>query len=96
MPGDLSVFGWDDDELCRFTTPSLSTVAIDRERQGREAMDRLIALIRGTEPPAPDASSLHTFIPRESIGPGTGPTDATAGRRPVQASSPPAAEVVPA
>ena len=69
VPRDLSVFGWDDNELCRFTTPSLSTVAIDRERQGREAMQRLIARIRGTEPPRPDASSLHTVIPRESIGP---------------------------
>lgn len=69
VPRDLSVFGWDDNELCRFTTPSLSTVAIDRERQGREAMERLIALIRGTEPPLPDPTSLHTVIPRESIGP---------------------------
>jgi LacI family transcriptional regulator len=69
VPNDLSVFGWDDNELCRFTTPSLSTVAIDRERQGREAMGRLIALIRGTEPPVPDSTSLHTVIPRESIGP---------------------------
>ena len=69
VPRDLSVFGWDDNALCRFTTPSLSTVAIDRERQGREAMHRLIALIRGTEPPPPDPTSLHTVIPRESIGP---------------------------
>src|SRR3954454_1208368 len=69
VPADLSVVGWDDNELCRFTTPSLSTVAIDRERQGREAMDRLISLMRGTEAPLPDATSLHTFIQRESIGP---------------------------
>jgi LacI family repressor for deo operon, udp, cdd, tsx, nupC, and nupG len=69
VPDDLSVFGWDDNELCRFTTPSLSTVAIDRERQGREAMERLIALARGTEPPATDPTSLHAVIPRESIGP---------------------------
>ncbi len=69
VPDDLSVFGWDDYEVCRFSTPSLSTVAIDRERQGHEAMGRLIALIRGTEPPLPDATSLHTVIPRESIGP---------------------------
>jgi LacI family repressor for deo operon, udp, cdd, tsx, nupC, and nupG len=69
VPGELSVFGWDDDELCRYTSPSLSTVAIDRERQGREAMERLIALIRDTDPPAPDPRSLHTLVPRESIGP---------------------------
>jgi LacI family transcriptional regulator len=69
VPDDLSVFGWDDDELARFGTPSLSTVAIDRERQGREAMGRLIALVRGTEPPPVDPTSLHTVIPRESTGP---------------------------
>jgi LacI family transcriptional regulator len=69
VPGDLSVFGWDDEELARFGTPSLSTVAIDRERQGREAMDRLIAIMRGTDPPPIDTTSLHTLLPRESSGP---------------------------
>ncbi|MBC7595385.1 MAG: LacI family DNA-binding transcriptional regulator [Kineosporiaceae bacterium] len=69
VPEDLSVFGWDDNELCRFTTPSLSTVAIDRERQGRQAMEELVALIQGSEPPVPDTTSLHTVVKRESIGP---------------------------
>jgi LacI family transcriptional regulator len=69
VPEDVSVFGWDDDELGRFATPSLSTVAIDRHRQGREAMARLIALIRGMEPPTADPTSLHTVISRESSGP---------------------------
>ena len=69
VPDDLSVFGWDDNELARFATPSLSTVAIDRERQGREAMGRLIASIRGTDPPPVDSTSLHTIIYRESTGP---------------------------
>ncbi len=72
VPEDLSVFGWDDKELCRFITPSLSTVAVDRERQGREAMERLIALIREVEPPAPDPTTLHTVIVRESVGPPRG------------------------
>ena len=69
VPKDLSVFGWNDDEFCQFTSPSLSTVAIDRERQGREAMERLIASVRGTEPRRADHSSLDTVVPRESIGP---------------------------
>lgn len=69
VPSDVSVFGWDDNEMGRFTTPSLSTVAIDRVRQGRTAMERLVALIRGTEPPPPDEGSLHTVLIRESIGP---------------------------
>jgi LacI family repressor for deo operon, udp, cdd, tsx, nupC, and nupG len=87
VPRDLSVVGWDDYEFCRFTTPSLSTVAIDRERQGGEAMNRLIALIRGTEPPPSDARSLHTFVPRESIG------TAPVGRRRLRAVAHPRVEV---
>lgn len=71
VPDDVSVFGWDDKELGRFSTPSLSTVAVDRERQGRDAMSRLIAIIRGEDPPASDTTSLHTVIPRESSGPAT-------------------------
>lgn len=69
VPEDLSVFGWDDTEMGRYATPSLSTVAIDRERQGREAMARLVAQLRHEEPPAPDSTSLHTVILRESTGP---------------------------
>jgi LacI family transcriptional regulator, repressor for deo operon, udp, cdd, tsx, nupC, and nupG len=74
VPADISVFGWDDEELARFSTPSLSTVGIDRERQGREAMGRLIAAIRGADPPPVDTSSLHTVIPRESTGPAPQPS----------------------
>jgi LacI family transcriptional regulator, repressor for deo operon, udp, cdd, tsx, nupC, and nupG len=77
VPDDISVFGWDDEELARFGTPSLSTVAIDRERQGREAMCRLIASMRGTAPPPIDTTSLHTVILRES----TGPAPQRTGRR---------------
>lgn len=69
VPRDLSVFGWDDHDCGRFSTPPLSTVANDVERQGREAVQRLVALIRGEEPPAPDPRSVHTFLPRASIGP---------------------------
>lgn len=69
VPEELSVFGWDDAEMGRYATPSLSTVSIDRERQGREAMGRLIAQLRGTDPPPVDPRSLHTVISRESTGP---------------------------
>ncbi|WP_432562264.1 LacI family DNA-binding transcriptional regulator [Kineococcus sp. SYSU DK003] len=69
VPRDVSVFGWDGHDFGRFCTPSLSTVYIDVERQGREAMERLVALARGEEPPAPDTTSLHTLLVRESIGP---------------------------
>ena len=41
---------------------------VDLERQGREAMERLIALMRHEEPPAADPRSLHRLLPRESVG----------------------------
>lgn len=43
VPGRLSGTGWDDLLLARKGTPSLSTVAVDRETAGRHAMRRLIA-----------------------------------------------------
>jgi LacI family repressor for deo operon, udp, cdd, tsx, nupC, and nupG len=79
VPDDLSVFGWDDEELARFGTPSLSTVAIERERQGREAICRLIAMMRGTDLPPIDTTSLHTVIPRESTGPAPAMSRAESG-----------------
>ncbi|NJP96110.1 LacI family transcriptional regulator [Nonomuraea sp. FMUSA5-5] len=69
VPGDVSVFGWDDEELGRFATPSLSTVAVDREVQGREAMARLIAAVRGEPAPPPPERSINRVIVRESAGP---------------------------
>lgn len=69
VPGDLSVFGWDDEEIGRFATPSLSTVAVDREAQGRDAIHRLLAEIRGEEPPEPSTRTINRLIYRESTAP---------------------------
>jgi LacI family transcriptional regulator len=69
VPDDVSVFGWDDEELGRYATPALSTVTIDLERQGARAMRQLLALVRGEQAPEQETSSLHTLIPRESSGP---------------------------
>lgn len=69
VPGDLSVFGWDDEEMGRFSTPSLSTVAVDREAQGRAAIHRLIAEVRGEPAPAPPTQTINRLIFRESTAP---------------------------
>lgn len=68
VPQDLSVIGWDNLETGRYATPSLSTVAVDREGQGWQAMSRLIALVRDESSPlgSPEANRL---ILRESCGP---------------------------
>jgi DNA-binding LacI/PurR family transcriptional regulator len=72
VPGDLSVFGWDDEEMGRFATPSLSTVAVDREAQGRDAINRLLAEIRGEALPEPGNQPINRLIYRESTAPPPG------------------------
>ena len=69
VPETMSVFGWDDNELCQYMVPALSTVAMDGARLGREAMQRLIAILRDEPAPEPDPTPLHRVIQRESSGP---------------------------
>jgi LacI family repressor for deo operon, udp, cdd, tsx, nupC, and nupG len=75
VPRDVSVFGWDDDEVGRYFTPPLTTVRVDRENQGRVAVRRLLTLLRG-EPPMSqlDVRDLNRVILRESTGPAPGHT----------------------
>jgi LacI family transcriptional regulator len=65
VPGDLSITGWDDDELCRFFVPSLTTVRINLEGVGRNAMLRLINAVGGPEL-QPWSGSVAEVIWRES------------------------------
>jgi LacI family repressor for deo operon, udp, cdd, tsx, nupC, and nupG len=69
VPDDLSVFGWDDEELGRFATPSLSTVAVNREAQGRDAIRRLLAEIHGEPAPEPTTETMNRLVYRESTAP---------------------------
>lgn len=70
VPEQVSVFGWDDEEIGRYLQPALSTVSVDRERQGREAALRLLAILRGETPaPALGTTSLHRIVVRDSTGP---------------------------
>ncbi|NUR29834.1 MAG: LacI family DNA-binding transcriptional regulator [Catenulispora sp.] len=69
VPEDVSVFGWDDEQFTQYFLPSISTVASDREAIGRQAMRRLIALIRGEPQPPYELEHLFTLVPRASSGP---------------------------
>jgi LacI family repressor for deo operon, udp, cdd, tsx, nupC, and nupG len=69
IPGDLSVWGWDDEEFSRFTTPTLSTINVDREAQGRHSMLRLIAKVRSEAEPELPPNKLNRLVVRESTGP---------------------------
>ncbi|ONK15981.1 LacI family DNA-binding transcriptional regulator [Streptomyces sp. MP131-18] len=80
VPQDVSVFGWDDLELSRFFRPSLTTIAVDRERQGREAVRRLLALLRGEPAIGPrDIENFNRIVLRDSTAPPARPGGA--GRR---------------
>jgi DNA-binding LacI/PurR family transcriptional regulator len=69
VPGRLSVTGWDDLLLARYSVPSLSTVVVDRATAGRRAMRRLIAAVEGRpEPESPAVQSTRVEF-RESTAP---------------------------
>lgn len=68
VPGRLSVTGWDNHVLGRHLEPALTTVDVDLQHVGRNSMTRLIALVRGEEPPDVDAAPTTT-IWRDSTGP---------------------------
>lgn len=70
VPGQVSVFGWDDTPESRFHIPSLSTVHMDLEGLGARSMAELIARMRGEDPPAhPRALPPMELVFRESTGP---------------------------
>jgi LacI family transcriptional regulator len=52
VPGTLSVVGFDDIELARYATPSLTTVHVPYDQIGARAWERLHARIAGTDEPA--------------------------------------------
>nr|WP_272944074.1 substrate-binding domain-containing protein [Actinopolymorpha alba] len=69
VPGRLSVTGWDDLLLARYSAPALSTVAVDRETAGRHAMRRLIAAVEGRPEPETPTAPLTRIEFRESTAP---------------------------
>ncbi|SKC45577.1 DUF6807 family protein [Krasilnikoviella flava] len=73
VPGDISIGGFDDIELARYATPSLTTAAVPQADLGRRAWELLHARVLGTERPTPgDGAALHVtpgLVVRGSTGP---------------------------
>ena len=68
VPDDVSLIGFDDTELSQYTIPPLTTVRQDRVAIGRGALQRLVAMIEGTEETS--ALILPTqLVVRKSTGP---------------------------
>ncbi|CAM5317273.1 LacI family transcriptional regulator [Streptomyces purpurascens] len=69
VPGELDVVGFDDIEASRFSVPTLTTVAPDKQEIARAAVAQLLARIDApdTAPPG-DHVAGHRLIVRESSG----------------------------
>lgn len=65
VPDQLSVTGWDNHVLGQFGVPSLTTVDVDLEGLGRNAMRRLISAVRPVEA-MPETPLINRIIWRES------------------------------
>ncbi|GCE22700.1 LacI family DNA-binding transcriptional regulator [Dictyobacter kobayashii] len=80
VPGDVSVVGFDDVNLCRYTEPPLTTIRQNRAAMVQAAVQRLISMIESED--EQHASGLPPIITpielvmRESTGPVTLPDQA--------------------
>lgn len=68
IPTDLSVIGWDNNDVSSFLIPSLSTVDVDLEQLGRNAMARMLREL-GNDVAAYETIPLSTIIWRDSVAP---------------------------
>jgi len=69
VPAEISVLGFDGLPAGELVTPRLSTVAIDREKMGRLAVRRLLALMQDeTEEPFEKTTLFPQLLIRESCG----------------------------
>lgn len=69
VPGDVSVVGFDDLELCRLVTPKLTTVAQDIAAKAATAVDLLLRSIESDRHPAePVTLDVHLVV-RDSTAP---------------------------
>lgn len=67
VPGDVSVTGFDDIPEAAYFIPPLTTVRLDFEEQGRDALRRLVSLI--DDRPVSAASMSAELVLRASTGP---------------------------
>lgn len=90
VPKDMSVAGFDDIDLARYATPSLTTVAVPQAELGRHAWKELSALIDDSAP----ASRTTRFEPRLEVRATTGPVPRQVARARVAPPAEPAGTVV--
>jgi LacI family transcriptional regulator len=69
VPGDLSIVGVDDIEVCQYLNPPLTTVRQPLLDMARAGIDMLLSLIRGEQPAAMHVLLEPTLTLRQSTAP---------------------------
>jgi LacI family transcriptional regulator len=70
VPGDLSIMGYDDQELARYTHPPLSTLILPNYEMGQKAAETLINLTVNGKTMKPMTIKIDgPLVPRSSTGP---------------------------
>lgn len=67
VPLDVSVIGYDDQEISRHTHPPLSTLVLPNEEMGRTAVELLLSLAAGERPPRTVTKIAGPVVVRESV-----------------------------
>jgi LacI family transcriptional regulator len=68
VPDDLSIMGYDDQELARYTHPPLSTLVLPNYEMGRRAVETLIALAAARSPAMPASVKIEgPLVERGSV-----------------------------
>jgi DNA-binding LacI/PurR family transcriptional regulator len=69
VPGEVRIVGFDDIQYASFTTPSLSSIRIDKYLLGAEAVRTLVALIESPEKASSIKKTIRpSLIVRDSTG----------------------------
>ncbi|HBG02505.1 MAG TPA: LacI family transcriptional regulator [Firmicutes bacterium] len=69
VPRDISVVGFDDQDLCTHVTPSLTTIRQDMYTFGRVAAQELIAMVNDADYMPQHVDLPSVLVPRASSGP---------------------------
>jgi LacI family transcriptional regulator len=69
VPRDLSIVGYDDQDIARYTHPPLTTVLLPNYEMGRWAADSLIAQVRSNLSSTPVIKMECPLVARDSVAP---------------------------
>lgn len=72
VPAQVSVIGYDDQEISRHTHPPLTTLVLPNEEMGRTAVELLLSMAAGERAPRAVTKIGGPVVVRESVGPHVG------------------------